>query len=500
MKNENTESNKKGLFSQTARRRFRFGTNMIVLAVLVIVVFVIVNVVLESFSSKLTLDLTSEKLYTIGDVTKRNMESLEKDVEIIALYDRVKGEADSNKVAVIKVLDLYEPFEKITVSYVDPDSHPNFILDTVGAANANSYSEGDYIVKCGDKTRRIPESDMYVTSTTMSSSGYSYEYQSGMQAERKLTTAILYVAADVSPIIYYMTGHGEESISDFSEIVTYLEGLGADVRELDFSSVTQMPEDAAVAIFMGPKYDINSNEKTILQQWLEQKAGQLVLCVNPLQSGTEFANFNSLLEVMFGLRLNNDTVSDDTRRLASVNSAYWFLGKSVSNGPIEKSSVYDVPVFESRTIEVLNVDESSAGINHYPIIQTYNTAVTTQMIGGAKSTEGVFTVGAAAKNLNFNEISRAAVFGSTTIFTDKSYDDFTGPVSRSLSIFAMSVDWMIESYGDNPASEISAKNYSSSQLIVSDKQGNALGIIAAVVVPLVIVGVGLAVWLKRRHL
>ena len=129
---DNAVENKKGLFSQTLRRRFRFGSNMIVMAILVIVVFVVLNLVLERFSTPLTLDLTSEKLYSIGDVTKKSMESLEKDVEIIALYDRVKGEADTNKVAVIKVLDLYEPFEKIKVSYVDPDSHPSFILDTVG--------------------------------------------------------------------------------------------------------------------------------------------------------------------------------------------------------------------------------------------------------------------------------------------------------------------------------------------------------------------------------
>ncbi len=500
--NENTE--KKGffskLFSQTARRRFRFGTNMIVLAALVIVVFVVVNVVLERFSTKLTLALTSEKLYTIGDITKENMESLEKDVEIIALYDRVKGEADSNKAGIIKVLDLYEPFEKIKVSYVDPDSHPNFILDTVGRINAGSYSAGDYIVKCGDKTRRISESEMYVTTTQTYSSFYSYEVQSGMQAERKITTAVMYVTAEVSPVVYYINNHGEEDIGNFSMLLTYIEGLGCDVKELNLGKVTEMPEDAAVAIIMGPKFDITPAESVMIQQWLEQKAGQLAVAVDPMQSGAEFANLNDLLTRMYGLSLNNDQVSDDSNRISSAANSFSFLGLSVSNGPIENSNVYQIPVFMSRTITVQNIDESSAGINHYPIMQTFSTAVSTQIVGGEKSPAGVFTVGAAARNYNFSETTHAVVFGSTVAFTDEYYALYGAYTVRSLSIYAMGVDWMIESYGTNAGNEIAQKNYGSTNLIVTAGLRNTLGIIAAVVVPLIIIGGGIAVWLRRRHL
>jgi len=485
--------------SQKTRRNFRFGTNMLAVIAVVIVLFVVVNLVLENFSTDLTVDLTAEKLYSISDVTKDSLNSLEKDVEIYALYDRVRGEADSSRIAVIKVLDLYDQFDKVTVSYVDTDANPSFVLDTVGKANASAYSAGDYIVKCGEKTRRIAENDMYAT-TTQTVNMYSYDVQSGMQVERKVTTAILYVAADVSPIVYYMTGHGEESLSDFSELFTYVEGLGADIRELDMTEITEMPEDAAVAIFMGPKYDLTSFERTFLQQWLEQSGGQLAVCVNPLQSGTEFANLNSLLRDMFGLELNNDTVSDDSMQIASASNPFYFLGTSVSNGPIENSSVYQTPVFTSRSINVLNIDESATGINHYPIIQTYSSAVSTSMIGGQKSDPGTFTVAAAAKNLNFNDVSRAVVFGSTLGLTDTFYANYGIYTQRTMSIFAMSVDWMIDSYGDNAGSEIAAKNYSSYQLVTTSTRSNVLGIIATVVIPVIIILVGVIVWLKRRHL
>ena len=498
---DNKGSNeKKGLFSQTLRRRFRYGSNMIVFAILAIVLFIVLNVVLERFSTALTVDLTSEKLYTIGDVTKESMNGLEKDVEIIALYDRVKGEADSQKMAIIKILDLYDQFDRINVSYVDPDANPNFILDTVGKVNANSYSSGDYIVKCGEKTRRLAESDMYVTTTQTYNSFYSYQVQTGMQAEKKLTTAVLYVTADVSPVVYYITGHSEESIENYSMVLTYIEGLGCDVVELDLGKVTEMPEDASVAIIMGPKYDISPSEKVMLRQWLEQKGGQLAVAVDPLQNGTEFANLNDLLVEMFAISLNQDQVSDDDNRIAAAGNSFSFLGQSVSNGPIENSSVYQVPIFMSRSLTVMNIDETSAGINHYPIIQTNATAVSTALTGGEKSKAGIFTVGAASKNLNFAEITRAVVFCSSLAFSDTYYALYGAYTVRSLSIYAMSIDWMISSYGDNAGSEITAKNYGSTNLVVTTAQSTRLGILATVIIPLIIIGIGIFVWIRRRHL
>lgn len=487
-------------FSEPLRRKFRFGTNAIVLIALAIVVFVVLNLVLESFSTKLTIDMTKEQLFSIGDITKEEMEKLSSDVEIIALYDRVKGEADTQKVSVIKVLDLYDQFDHIEVRYIDPEANPGIITNSVGKANAGSYSAGDYIVKCGDKTKRISEKDMYVTSST-TSGWYSYDYQSGMQAEKKLTTAILFVTREKSPVVYYITGHQEEDIGDYSEILTYIEGLGCEVKELDLTVTDKMPDDAAVAILMGPKYDITGFEKTVLQQWLEQEAGQLAVCVDPSQIGVEFANLNQLLGEMYGLRLNNDVLFDKERRITASTSDSDFLAFSVSNGPIEKSNVYTVPVFTSRSIEVLSIDEAATYITHYPIISTASSAYSRILVGQDQTdVTGSYTVAAAAKNAAFDEVTHCIVFGSSRALRDDYYKNFGTYTRYALSIFAMGIDWSIDSYGDNAGNEIEVKNYSTSQLVLTRSQSNFLGIISAVVIPLIIIAIGVVIWLRRRHL
>lgn len=87
------------------KRRFRYGTNSIVLTVVVIVVAVIVNVVLESLP--LTIDLTEQKLYSLTKDSIRLLDNIEKEgkeVEITALYDRVREKRIQDKALLSKCL------------------------------------------------------------------------------------------------------------------------------------------------------------------------------------------------------------------------------------------------------------------------------------------------------------------------------------------------------------------------------------------------------------
>lgn len=56
-------------FSEKTKRRFRYGTNSIILMAVVIAVAVLVNVLLEQLP--MSADLTKESLYSITDTTKK---------------------------------------------------------------------------------------------------------------------------------------------------------------------------------------------------------------------------------------------------------------------------------------------------------------------------------------------------------------------------------------------------------------------------------------------
>ena len=80
------EKKKGGIREVLSGKRFAKNTNMAVLVIVAVAVFVLVNILFRLLPD---IDLTTGKLFTLTDVTRREMNALEKDVTIYALYDRV---------------------------------------------------------------------------------------------------------------------------------------------------------------------------------------------------------------------------------------------------------------------------------------------------------------------------------------------------------------------------------------------------------------------------
>ena len=495
--NENQQPGKK-FFSARARRDFRYGSNAIVLVAAVLVVFVIANLILENFGSNLTIDLTNEQLYTIGDVTDKSLKELDKDVEIVALYDRTVGQANSNSVEVIKILDLYDAYDHIEVTYQDPDRNPGLLRELVGEEQAASYNNGDYVVKCGDQTRQIKASDMYVLEFDY----YQYDYKkTGFRAEQKLTSAILYVTADEHPVIYCTTGHGEKSKDQFTGLFNYLEKNGCDIKELDLTKVASIPEDAAVLCVLGPTKDLNEKERYMMAQWLEQEGGDLVFCADYDRSGIELTNFNVILKEHFGLSVNNDIVkeTDSDYQIASAEDPQRsFLGVSIVNGPVTQAGL--IGLFSTRSVNYSGESESNITyITNYPIIQTSQTAVSESIVDGSKR-EGVQTVAAAAISNRYSKEIRCAVFGSTVGLSDAAFEQYGSLIENGRFIFKWSVDWMLDF--SNEGDLIQAKSYEgvANKIVLDKGKVDLLAVVSMLIIPALIIGMGVVIWVRRRHL
>lgn len=493
MKNQDKKDKK--IFSARVRRDFRYGTNAIVLVAAVLVVFVVANLILESFGTPLTLDLTKEKLYSIGEITDRNLKMLDRDVEVIALYDRVKGESDSSRAEVIKVLDLYGEYDHVKISYKDPDSNPGLIRDKVGETDAASYSEGDYIVKCGDKTRRIAESDMFVYETV----SYFYRQKTAIQVEQKLTSAILFVTSDEYPVIYCTTGLGEESRSDFTNLFNRIETLGCDVRDLDITGITEMPEDASILIFLSPKLDLTDLARNMIEQWIVQDGGQIIFCADYDERGVQFTNFNRILKDQFGLSINYDALSDEEKKLPIADSANFFTGQSVSKGPMETQSQVLMALIAPRSVSVYQQDSAVTYIENYSVIETGENAKSTNVLDTSTKT-GVHTVVGAATNTKYLKQIRGAVFGFTSGLNDTYYKQYGLLVHNAISTFGKTVQWMLGDYAENEGNMIQAKTYDATMIVMDKGQSNMLAIVSMLVVPVLLIGCGVVVWLRRRHL
>jgi|LSQX01.2.fsa_nt_gb ABC-2 type transport system permease protein len=480
--------------SEKTKRRFRYGTNSIVLTVVVIVVAVIVNVVLESLP--LTIDLTEQKLYSLTKDSIRLLDNIEKEgkeVEITALYDRVRGEADSRQSVVIKMLDKYDRYSNITVKYVDTDKNPAYVVNTVGQERASEFSKGDYIVKSGDKIKRISSKDMFVTQMDLMSFS---EVLVGYSIEKSITSAILYVTSEEIPKIYFSTGFGERNIAQYSELKKNIEFINFEVDTIDLSK-DDIPEDATILMFLGPKQDLSLKAYENLSKWFDEGGHHAVFMMDYDISGTKFENFNKIFD-MFNLRINNDVVFESPNYHLS-NLPMRFDATTKTAGALSKVPETKIKVFETRTIEVLSrtndyvkadaIVVSSPEAKAVPIVEGSN-------LDENKGIVGTHVLAASATYTRPTSSSKILLTGSSLNVRD----DYVSVYSNTAgSVVLYTLQWMHSSLNEGDYIPVVSAS-SGSAISVTDKQKDMLGIFSIIAWPACILIVGGVVWFRRRHL
>ena len=84
MKNsKHTKFDKKKLIGTVSKKHIKNGSYTMVMSVIFIAVVVVINMIVSAIPSKYSeIDISSEKLYSIGDDTKAMLKDLDKDVTI----------------------------------------------------------------------------------------------------------------------------------------------------------------------------------------------------------------------------------------------------------------------------------------------------------------------------------------------------------------------------------------------------------------------------------
>ncbi len=478
--------------------------NLIVLTCGVIAVAVILNVILELLP--LDIDLTTEKLYTLTETTEKVLDELNRDVTIYALYDEVAGAEDSSqggKAEVMKVLEKYENKSKhIDVKYVDLDKNPSFLKNLVGESNTNAYDRGDYVVVCGDNVRRIDESDMYSNVTQTYNTFYEYKITNGLQAETKLTSAILKVTGDV-PVIYYSVGFGETNISRYSILVSYLEDSGFDFLELDVKTGA-IPENCACLMFFGPTEDLTDSAYDRIERWM--KTGGNAFFFMDVKSITDdhyiykkFDNFNKLFS-NYGISLENTIVSEsDDYQMTDTGEDSVFSSTVKIAGALERlNEKFSINILNTRS---LNIDTMNSAGEAEALIVTSTGAVAKSIESENDNRKGESVIAASGKCAEGTGTSRICVFGSSQTFCDLALK-FYGTANPE-KIMTTSLEWMDLQSNTNVGDSIEVKKYNSNITTImqtSAKQAKTIVIITMVIIPLIILAVGVAVFIRRRHL
>ena len=186
----------------------------------------------------------------------------------------------------------------LQVEFIDPQRHPE-ALQTMNVLRVSEV--GTIVLQSGALQREIPLSDV-----------------TNRLDERQFTNALINVARDSVPKVYFLTGHGERDLtSDDPKIGGHkfnfwLEKEGYEV--IPFVIPTDrpaIPRDCSVLVVNGYENDLNGYEIEALDQFVTD-GGRLFVLIDPqiilTPSGIGPDHVLPFLKRRFGISVNSDIV------------------------------------------------------------------------------------------------------------------------------------------------------------------------------------------------
>lgn len=469
------------------KKNLKHGSYSMGAITIFIAIIVVLNLVLQEVPSKYReIDLSTQKLYSIGDQTKKVLKKLDKDVEIY--YIAQSGSESSD---IQKLLEKYEEgSDHIKVEQKDPAVNPKF----VSQYTSDGVSNNSVIVVCGDKNKVIDNNSLY--ETTVNYQTYSSEV-TGFDGEGQITSAINYVTSDSMPVMYTLEGHDEATMSD--TLKDTIQKANIDIQSLNLLTMDSVPDDADILFIFAPAKDISEDEASKIISYLEN-GGKALIVSN--YSSEEMPNFASVLE-NYGVKTADGIVLEgDTNHYISQNPSYLLpniesndITSSLSSGsryilmPLAQGIVKSDNYRDSLEItDILTTSDGSYSKVNVEDMQT--------MEKESDDIDGPFAVGVSiTENLDDEKETQIVYYSSEALFNDQMNTMVSG---ANYELISASVNWMCESEEDSNTIAIASKSYDTSTLTIPAADASFWSIFVTAVVPVVILVIGGGIWMKRR--
>lgn len=302
-----------------SKRSARYGAN----TALMIVVFValIVFTVFMSIKYKTRWDMTAAKRYTFSNQTLKLLASLKKDVEAVAFY---RSDERTRQTMHDLLSEYKNNSSRFKYRFIDPDKNPGL------TAKYNVTSYRTTLIRSGNKEEVV-----------------------GFESEEKLTNAILKISRDEIKTVYFMKGHGENSILDmqnsgYKAVKEAIEKEQYQVKEIVLLSAGEVPGDAAVVIISGPKKEFLPDELKKITAYIN-RGGKVLFMFDP---GTVPGMVSYLKD--YGFNVGDNIIIDKLSQVFGANYLTPVVTEYDKEHPVTKD--FGVATFFplARSVEVEN--------------------------------------------------------------------------------------------------------------------------------------------------
>lgn len=485
-----------------------FSTIMVILAIAIVVVL---NVIASAVETKagLKIDLTSNKIYSLSAQTESNIRSImnkknengEYSNEFV-IYSFANDYTQDNLIG--KTLERYAALSNnITLSVLDPAK--DSILRNKFSGVSDQVEDKTVVVFNSKKNsfRVIKYEDMYYTDKENNVSYWTLE--------QKLTSAFMFLdSGRAQTNVYFLTGHGETVTNvKFSEraklLKEKLEEENFKVDNIDLAMNDLRSGD--ILIVIGPSSDISEQDRDKVIKFLDAN-GKALFFLDPSRSGLK--NFEAILD-HYMIKFKNEIVGEKDKSRHTTNNPSDLVPEVISNKEItngifnSKNSVY---AGSCAYLEEYN--PSSDLLTVLPLLNTsdrsvcipYEDYITDAYKNENKMNEyteekrrciGLALYQKDSSSMQIDEGTRICVFSSSEL----ALGERSGSAGN-VSLIKNCVNWV-----DNKTNTISISGVQMNayELSIADAATvKTLVTIVIIVIPVLILGGGVIIWLRRKNL
>jgi len=453
--------NFRAIRESSRKRSTKLGANTTVMTVAVVAIIGFVNFL--GYRHHKRIDLTTEKLYSLSDQTRKVVSDLKKDVRVV-LFDKDDRQGLGDQMKEYRNLSSHFSFER-----VDPQKNPEALKQF---KITQQLQLGDVIVVCGDRTEKPKDT-----------------------SEQSIINAIIKVTRDSLKRICFVEGHGEKKLSSTNEGDGYgtvdkmLKNENYETKSINLVTTSDVPSDCDVLVLAGPKQSLFPAEASAIGKYLE-KGGKAMLMIDP---DTD-PKLDDVLH-SWGIQLGNNTVVD-----TSGVGRFFQLGpgaplaRTYGTHPITKDfegtmtffpmsrSVDSVPGSGATTTDLMKTSEAS-----WAETEINNGKV---QFDEGKDKKGPITLGVAANKSEGDKEARLVVIGDSDFAANQFVD-----IQRNGDLFMNSINWLAQ---DEDLISIRPKNAADRRVSMTEADQNQMFWITLVLMPLATIGSGVYIWWKRR--
>ena len=294
-----------------AIKKLIYGTNTVVLALVILGIVLAINFLSKRFFNRL--DLTENKMYTISKSTKKKLKELDDVVRIEAYFSKSPVQVSRIRGEVKDMLDEYDAF-----------GSGNLKIDFLPIGDDEDFKQKLRFMGIPEVQVNVREKDKIEVANVYMGIAILYEdkkevipvIQNTSSLEYDLTSAIIKLTNTETSTIGFLAGHDEFDINAQNNAQLRQElAKQYEIQKVEIKDGEPIDEEISTLVVAGPKSTIGEREKYEIDQFI-MRGGKAIFLIDSINMppGTIQANplatgLNDLLS-HYGVKLGNNLVAD----------------------------------------------------------------------------------------------------------------------------------------------------------------------------------------------